>query len=289
MATVFAVTKLFDDVSARFALDATAYQVTTLALAEIVSGHTYGVTINGHVIAYTAGPSDTFDSVYLALDAQIAALAIAGLLVVRDDGVPGFRFTIVATSALTLTAPVNTTAADVSPAAPVVVPNVFGWQEIDKQGPSPRIVWVPGDEGSGAIGQFGAGKYPGRLPARPLGQIGELVTVYVQGFDATQPENERKQYEAARALLDAFYRAVYLAAHGTFEIISAGWVISKKVRRHGATIRVLLNIQALIPDAPYTVAPVTVNASVTSAISPDGDPIGDEDDAIVPDLVAPGP
>ena len=289
MATVFAVTKLFDDVVARFALDATAYQVTTLALAAIVNGQTYGATINGNVIAYTAGPADTFDSVYLALDAQITALAIAGLRVVRDDTLPGFMFTIVATSALVLTAPVNTTTADISPPAPVLVPNTFGWRAPDLQGVAPRIMWVPGDDGSGAIGQFGAGKYPGRQPARPLGQIGELVTVYVQGLDASAPEDERKQYEAARALLDAFYRAVYLAAHGTFEIVSAGWVISKKVRRHGATIRVLLSVEAMIPDAPYTVAPVNVNASVTSAISPDGDPISDEDDANVPDLVTPGP
>ncbi|HSN30625.1 MAG TPA: hypothetical protein VLT45_30270, partial [Kofleriaceae bacterium] len=188
---MFAVTKLFDDVVARFALDATAYQVTTLALAAIVNGQTYGVTINGTVIAYTAGPTDTFDSVYLALDAQIAALAIAGLLVIRDDTVPGFRLQIAATSALTFTAPANLTVANVSPAAPVLVANLFGWRETAKKiTAAPRIVWIPGDDKSGSIGEFGAGKYPGTQPARPLGQINELVTVYVEGFDASSPEDE---------------------------------------------------------------------------------------------------
>ena len=54
---------------------------------------------------------------------------------------------------------------------------------------------------------------------------------------AATAENERAQYQICRDLFDAWYRAVYLSAHGNVAIESVGWVTEKKERRYGATIR----------------------------------------------------
>jgi hypothetical protein len=168
-------------------------------------------------------------------------------------------------------------------------PNKFGWREPDKREPAaPRIVWVPGDDASDSIGEMRAARSPGRNPERPLATLGELVTVYLEGVDPTEPENERKQYAAARTVLDAWYRAVYLAAHGTFAVKSANWVTDKKVRRHGATIRIVLDLDAMIPDSPLESAPTNTNASVTPTLGVDSDPPVDVVDDHSPDVITPG-
>jgi hypothetical protein len=172
-----------------------------------------------------------------------------------------------------------------------LVPNSFGWREPAKQKAPPVIEWVPGDDSNGAIGDIDAARSPGRLPARPLATLHELVTVYIASVDATAPgdaENEAKQYAATRFLFDAWYRAVYLAMRGQFAIKSAGWVTDKQVRRRGATIRVLLAVDAMIPDAQLTTAPVDTGASVTTALTTGGDTPVDTVDDNVPDVIPPG-
>lgn len=146
----------------------------------------------------------------------------------------------------------------------------FGWrvsaQKVSTDGRSlvgPRVLWIPGDE-SGDMGEHTGAKYPGRNP-RSLDTLAELVTVEVTGFDLSCPEDERAQYEATRELYDAWYRAVYLAAFGTYQIVSTGWVVDKRERRAGATIRTVLAIQAMIPDAPMKSAPVDTAARVATS------------------------
>ncbi|HSC88273.1 MAG TPA: hypothetical protein VLC09_13415, partial [Polyangiaceae bacterium] len=127
------------------------------------------------------------------------------------------------------------------------VPNLFGWRTPpQKIVTGPRITWVPGDL-NGDLGAIGAPKYPGRHP-RPLATLAELVTVTITGFDETEPEDEFAQYKATRHLLDTWFRAVYHAAFGTFEVRKSGWVIDKKERRHGASIRVLLALDSKMSD-----------------------------------------
>jgi hypothetical protein len=79
----------------------------------------------------------------------------------------------------------------------------------------------------------------------------------------TAPENELLQWKATRLLFDAWYRAVYLAAHGTFEIQDSRWVIDKTERRRGNAIRVLGAIQSMVPDSEIPSAPVDTHAEIT--------------------------
>lgn len=141
-------------------------------------------------------------------------------------------------------------AADVTPAL-----NLFGWRTPAQKvmpGGAPlgdRILWIPGDDETGEIGEMGPAKLRATEP-RSLGTLGELFTVRIYAADETLvlKENELAQYRACRALYDAWFRAVYLAAHGTFTVQSVEWVIDQKERRHGASIRVLLQLDAMIPD-----------------------------------------
>lgn len=141
------------------------------------------------------------------------------------------------------------------------VPQPFGWREPAKRTGTMRIVWIPGDDESGDLGEFGAARNPGRNP-RSLATLRELFTVYIEAVDPSAPESELAQYTATRLLFDAWLRAVHLAAHGTFTIESTGWVIEKATRRYGATLRVLGSIEAMVPDAPLAVAPVDTRALI---------------------------
>lgn len=140
----------------------------------------------------------------------------------------------------------------------------FGWREPAKRLAGRRIVWVPGDDDD--VGEIGAPKKPGRLPARPLWTLSELCTVYVEAFDESAPEDERAQYQAVRELLDAWLRAVYLEAHGTVSVADLRWVNDKNVRRAGAAIRAVLSVEAMVPDTADT---TVTAASTTTASSTD--------------------
>lgn len=154
----------------------------------------------------------------------------------------------------------------------------FGWRETQKQPAGPRrIVWQPGDV-SGALGAVGAARFPGRNP-RPLGTLEELVTVFVEAYDARDPENERTQYQATRELFDAFVRALYLAAHGTYEIVSSKWDTTKTVRRRGAMIVCVLVVQSMIPDEPLETAPADTAANITPSLDAVDDESGTADPA----------
>jgi hypothetical protein len=145
----------------------------------------------------------------------------------------------------------------------------FGWRAPGQVGvvSGTRVVWIPGDE-SGTLGALLAPKYPGGNPyagkPRPIANLDELVTLEITGSDATNPENERAQYEATRLLYDRVVRAVYLAAHGTFRFVSSKWITTRKERRFGAAIRLVLAVQAVIPDEliDITTAPTPASAAV---------------------------
>ena len=68
----------------------------------------------------------------------------------------------------------------------------------------------------GNVGALGAPKYTGQVPNRQLATLEELCTVEITAVDLSDHTDERKQYQAARELFDAWYRAVYLAAVGSF-------------------------------------------------------------------------
>lgn len=141
--------------------------------------------------------------------------------------------------------------------------NLFGWRVSAQQVVGDRIAWKPGDQ-TGKAGRSAPARNPGRNP-RPIGTLLELFTVEISASDPTAPEDELAQYVAARLLRDAWERAVYLAAHGTYAIESQDWIDSAKERRFGAAMRIVCTIQAVVPDAPLLGAPLDVGAVLTLA------------------------
>lgn len=129
------------------------------------------------------------------------------------------------------------------------VPIDFGWREPTKHiggDASDRVCFTPGDQ-AGSLGDDYPPKYPGRIP-RSIGTLHELVLITIRGYDPQQPENELAQYVAARTLYDDVRRAIYLSAHGTFSVAAQNWVIDKKERRQGATIQLIVALEAMIAD-----------------------------------------
>lgn len=150
---------------------------------------------------------------------------------------------------------------------------VFGWREVAKQinqgtGRANRVVFEPGD--SLALGDITAANQPGRNP-RPIATLGELATVYVWAVDSTAPNDELKQYTAARLLFDAVVRAIHLCAvgHSTvadrigYRITKPRWVRDNPERAFGAEIAFTLALDAMIPDEPWTEPTAgTIDASI---------------------------
>lgn len=145
----------------------------------------------------------------------------------------------------------------------------FGWREPPRQlVATTRIVWVPGDP-AGNAGEVQPPKFPGREPNRPLGTLRELFTVYLTAADPLSALSERAQWKACRSLYDQWYRAVYLAAYGTFAIRSQRWVLDRGAEgRHGGTLVVVADVQSMLPDATITTAPVDTEAHITPALTP---------------------
>lgn len=132
------------------------------------------------------------------------------------------------------------------------VPNSFGWRALNKQAStSARIVWVPGDTVSNDAGRITPAEKKHSL-TRSLGTLEEVCTVSIHARDAALPESERAQYLQCRTLFDAWFRAVRKAAVGHVQVKSLKWVrsASDSERRYGVALRVVLTIDAGIPDVP---------------------------------------
>jgi hypothetical protein len=130
-----------------------------------------------------------------------------------------------------------------------VVPQVFGWREPPKtRETARRIVWVPGTE-TGSAGRIAPARNSGRNP-RSLATLVETFHVYVEAVDDTDADDERRQYQIARELFDAWYRAAHLAAHATFGVDSITWVGTENDRNYGAALLVVCHVEAAITDAP---------------------------------------
>lgn len=143
----------------------------------------------------------------------------------------------------------------------------FGWREPTKHKRTvARIVWVPGSP-SGAIGNMDAPSKTGdREKYRSLGTLRELFTVHIEANDPVDPENERAQYIATRLAFDAWYRAVYLAAHGTFGLESSEWNTLKNERRNGTEMICVCYVDAVVPDSPWTLAPADTEADIDTSL-----------------------
>lgn len=145
-----------------------------------------------------------------------------------------------------------------------VCTNAFGWQVPAQQVIGNRIAWVPGDP-SGNAGVDAPPRNPGRNP-RSLGTLRELFHVIISGSDTSDLNNELLQYKATRLLRDAWHRAVYLSAYGTFQIRAETWLTEKKERRYGTALRVVCELESMVPDEVQTGAPVDTVAVVPVSV-----------------------
>lgn len=169
--------------------------------------------------------------------------------------------------------------------AGVPVPNLFGWKKPEQQQiRGTRIVWVPGDDENGDAGDYAAARNGSGKNPRSLAALGELFTVYLVAQDKSEPELELAQYNAARALHDAWFRALHLAYFGTFKLGKPRWYGEAKERRAGACLRVLGTVNAPIPDAISESVPADAHAEVdvddldrTESFTTDEAPIEDEE------------
>lgn len=164
------------------------------------------------------------------------------------------------------------------------ISNVFGWQSTRHRGAQQnRICWVPGDP-SGAAGQVSSARNPGGNP-RAIGTLDELFTVYIEAKDLTSAENELLQYKAARFIFDTWYRAAYLSVKNLLSVKSTSWMVDRTTRRFGATLQVICEIKAMVPDSVYIDAAESEDLEATAAIELDSDgidPVASEDLEIPP-------
>ena len=153
-----------------------------------------------------------------------------------------------------------------------LIDNVFGWKEPPRQGGNiNRIIWTPGDP-SGSLGDDAGPRYPGSPPARPLGMLLETFTCTIVGANPQAKEDDRAQYNQVRLNYDAWRRAVYKAAVGTFTIKSQTWDIKRKEGRMGAAVIVVATIQAPVLDEPFTFAPLNTAGEATAVLITSEDP-----------------
>lgn len=146
----------------------------------------------------------------------------------------------------------------------VTVPQAFGWNAASEQLRSTaRIVWTPGDA-SGGLGAIVAPRTTGELQ-RQLATLEELGTVEITAWDVAAQTDELAQYTAALTLFEQWFRAVWTVAHGTFRVISASWTGGPRVRRMGATIRVVVAVQTPLVDRAESIAAVEVGADLEVA------------------------
>jgi hypothetical protein len=128
---------------------------------------------------------------------------------------------------------------------------VFGWRAPARSRlKRRRIAVIPGDE-SGSVGEIApGGPSSGDGVYRALATLRELVTIECEANDPSAPEDELAQYRAARALYDVAVRGAMLAMPGRVRVSSTEWETRRTERRHGALLRVVLELDAVIPDAP---------------------------------------
>jgi hypothetical protein len=145
-----------------------------------------------------------------------------------------------------------------------LVESAFGWREPARNLVSrARLVWVPGNR-NGIAGKVMPARNPGRNP-RPIATLAEYFHVWISASDYDGAEVERRQYKVVRLLRDAWHRAMYLSARGTFAIESEEWLTERKERRFGAALVITCTIEAMIPDAPLASAPVDSAAVIATS------------------------
>lgn len=145
----------------------------------------------------------------------------------------------------------------------------FGWRKPTDRSANFRIVWRPGDdEANDDVGELlGPRSSAQTAITRPIAMLGELVTVYIEAYDASAPSDELVQWRAARGRFNNWWAAVYEAAHGNVSVLAARWLHPTNVSAVGATIRVLLQVLSPVDAVPKTAAPPDMTALETGRVA----------------------
>lgn len=151
--------------------------------------------------------------------------------------------------------------------------SVFGWRAHTRNQDKPASIgWHPGDP-QGLVGDLFAPSNTIVRPNASLATLKEQFTIFCHARPpiTKRPAEEIENYAAARALFDAFMRAVTAAS---FEVGTAGrllfsklgWELDKNERPMGATIRVLATLEAAILRTPIVAVPVAPTAVVKGSL-----------------------
>ncbi len=149
---------------------------------------------------------------------------------------------------------------------------VFGWREAPKQvnqgaGGANRVVLEPGSNGK--VGDYAPAKLPGRNP-NPLATLVELATLFLWGFDGTDPTDARLQYIAARRLHDVVIPICIRTFRGRWKASGPEWLKPEAARPYGAEMKVLFAVEAMVPDDLVPEAPGGTVTSVRTSMSVNG-------------------
>lgn len=130
---------------------------------------------------------------------------------------------------------------------------LLGWREKQQQinegdGTANRVIVQPGDD-AGRAGELGDPRQVGYGPRtvyppvktadenvddvvpRELADWAERATVYIWACDPAAPEDDRRQYIAARALLQSVRQALQFTGRNSVEVGAMTWVKSEDTER----------------------------------------------------------
>lgn len=284
MSVVFALEDLFDEIQQNFAEESSSKSVLDLGLysgtsvpaligtptadADVrvifpsggvvgVPGIVYAVSTDGGT---TFGPNTPLGS----------ATSLSVLGVTLSLSAPG---TVVSNDAVSWT--------QTGPA--VVTLFSFGWREPTYHTSFEyRVVFTPGWEGS--VGELVDPLKVGGNP-RSLADLQERFTILLEACDTSDPQNERKQYNAGRRLLDAMLRMLLNAANGLVQLGETTWLgigdTLGAVSTDGVAIKMLCSLRSPVPDVVFSTAPATAAAKVrTTTVVEDDDSDQTDQDSI---------
>jgi len=140
---------------------------------------------------------------------------------------------------------------------------VFGEREIGKQinqgpGRANRVVFVPGED-SGALGTFDPPAVPGRnlqvrgapgrRQSRALWAWKVAGRVYVWAYDATDPNDERKQWDALVALHEQVVEAIHAYQSGHYALRAPRLTTKTHERKFGCEIMFVVDLSQPVLSA----------------------------------------
>lgn len=272
MTDTMGVASLYDDLAARFAAEATVKSVldlggwTTSTSTPSIAG-TPTVDADVRVRFTTGGTVGVVGIVYrTSTDGGTTWGAATALGTGSTITVAGVTLTLGAGDITT-----NDVASWLATGPAAVTSFSFGWRAAQDRSSAFRVVVVPGSDGD--LGELSAPLQLGGNP-RSVADLRERFTLYLEARDSSAPQDERKQYTAARLLFDATWTYLRDIATANLELVDARWIGGAGTlgaqSQSGATIRAVCALRVPIPREARLVIPASTDAVVaTTAVVED--------------------